>query len=191
MLYPFVMVLQYPIACSLSSLRLVAWRLWFNFITISHRRQVTCCLVKRVRERPGCAWPWSRGQPRCLTEPAPAYLTPDPPVDSAWSMRGNYSGFSHIHSSSGQGSSLAKALWFFGDTLVLSRLRILCLIPIELDPRSIVFVHSLMSSMDQGSRARSCIAFKPAPRCTLPSISLILERYPKVHLTSETWLFLS
>ena len=22
-------------------------------------------------------WPWSRGQPRCLTEPAPAYLTPD------------------------------------------------------------------------------------------------------------------
>ena len=50
----------------------------------------------------------------------------------------------------------AKALWFFGDTLVLSRLRILCLIPIELDPRSLFTARlhvPYATNRDQGSRA--------------------------------------
>ena len=60
-----------------------------------------------------------------------------------------------------------------------------------LDPRSLALLNFCPGTSDQGSRARSCIAIKPALRSAFPSISPILDRYPKVHLTGETWLFLS
>ena len=47
-----------------------------------------------------------------------------------------------------------------------------------LDPRSLALLNFCPGTSDQGSRARSCIAIKPVP--------LILDRYPKVRLTSGT-----
>ena len=67
------MVLQYPIACSLSSLRLVAWRLRGTCPTLP-KRQVTCCLVKCDG---ACAeLIWHIPSFECSRENS--HLTPDP-----------------------------------------------------------------------------------------------------------------